>query len=136
MPTKTNRESWRIEKEIEESIQRLIDNNNKTKENSKNLVSLLLSTYKNQHGEEEKLTVQEVIDECKTFYFAGKETTGNLLTWAFVLLAMHREWQTKAREEVVQVYGHTMSPSADNLRELKIVSSLKQLCSFTTMPPI
>ena len=136
MPTKTNRESWRIEKEIEESIQRLIDNNNKTKENSKNLVSLLLSTYKNQHGEEEKLTVQEVIDECKTFYFAGKETTGNLLTWALVLLAMHQEWQTKAREEEVQVYGHTMSPSADNLRELKIVSSLKQLCSFTTMPPI
>ncbi|WKA10112.1 hypothetical protein VitviT2T_027704 [Vitis vinifera] len=89
-----------------------------------------------KHGEEEKLTVQEVIDECKTFYFAGKETTGNLLTWALVLLAMHQEWQTKAREEVVQVYGHTMSPSADNLRELKIVSSLKQLCSFTTMPPI
>ena len=136
MPTKKNRERWRIEKEIEESIQRLIDNNNKTKENSKNLVSLLLSAFKNQHGEEERLTVQEVIDECKTFYFAGKETTGNLLTWALVLLAMHQEWQTKAREEVVQVYGHTMSPSADNLRELKIVSSLKQLCSFTTMPPI
>ena len=136
MPTKTNRESWRIEKEIEESIQRLIDNNNKTKENSKNLVSLLLSTYKNQHGEEEKLTVQEVTDECKTFYFAGKETTANLLTWTLILLAIHQEWQTKAREEVVQVYGHTMSPSADNLSELKIVSSLKQLCYFTTMPPI
>ena len=82
------------------------------------------------------LGVEEVIDEYKTCYFGGKETTTNLLTWALVLLAMHQEWQTKAREEVFQVYGHTMSPSADNLRELKIVSSLKQLCSFTTMPPI
>ena len=134
MPTKKNRERWRIEKEIEESIQRLIDNNNKTKENSKNLVSLLLSAFKNQHGEEERLTVQEVIDECKTFYFAGKETTANLLTWTLILLAIHQEWQTKAREEVVQVYGHTMSSSADNLSKLKTVS-LICLNNYVLLPP-
>ncbi|KAJ9674673.1 hypothetical protein PVL29_023919 [Vitis rotundifolia] len=89
LPTKTNREKWIIKKEIQESVQRLINNNNKIKEKSKNLVNILLSTYKNQRGQEEMLGVEEVIDECKTCYFAIKETTANLLTWALVFLAIH-----------------------------------------------
>ncbi|XP_023644321.1 cytochrome P450 734A1 [Capsella rubella] len=80
-----------------------------------------MSSYTNQNGQEEKLGIEEVIDECKTFYFAAKETTGNLLTFVLVLLAMHQEWQNIARGGDIRVLGPTGIPTLDVLQDLKII---------------
>lgn len=69
----------------------------------------LLSLLLKESGEEgklgRKLSTTELIDECKTFFFGGHETTALALTWTLLLLAIHTEWQTQLREEIKQVLG-------------------------------
>ncbi|KAF2298916.1 hypothetical protein GH714_029091 [Hevea brasiliensis] len=38
-----------------------------------------------------KITIDDLIDECKTFYVAGHETTASSLTWTTLLLAIHTD---------------------------------------------
>jgi len=64
---------------------------------------------------------QTIVDECKTFFFAGHETSALLLTWAIMLLATNPSWQDKARAEVASVCGDA-PPTADHLPKLTVVS--------------
>ena len=78
------------------------------------------------------MTIEDVIEECKLFYFAGMETTSVLLTWTIVVLGMHPEWQDRAREEVLSLFGKD-KPDLEGLSRLKTVSTLshttRSLCS-------
>lgn len=69
------------------------------------------------------MTIDEIMDECKTFFFAGHETTSNLLTWAVFLLSINPEWQEILRKEVINVCG-TDIPDADMLSRMKSVCIL------------
>ncbi|XP_065850735.1 cytochrome P450 CYP72A616-like [Euphorbia lathyris] len=90
------------------------------------LLSLLLHSSEQENSGNSKLnsmTVEEVIEECKVFYLAGQETTASLLTWTMIVLAMHPEWQEKARQEVLQVCGKK-EPDFEALTHLKIVTMI------------
>jgi PHYB activation tagged suppressor 1 len=67
------------------------------------------------------VTVHDIVEECKSFFFAGQHTTSNLLTWTTVLLAMHPQWQAQAREEVLRVCGSRDTPTKDDVAKLKTV---------------
>ena len=67
-----------------------------------------------------KLRNQQLMDECKTFFFTGHETTALLMTWTMMLLASSPEWQHKARAEALEVCRGN-NPSAADLPELKTV---------------
>jgi hypothetical protein len=53
-----NTERWRIEKETREAIKNLIRTNSSVKENSKSILSLLMSSFKIKDGREETLGVE------------------------------------------------------------------------------
>lgn len=81
-----------------------------------------------------QISAIDIIDECKTFYFAGQETTFSLLSWSTFLLAMHTDWQERAREEVFQLFGQE-NPNSEGLARLKTVRKidiyLPNLCGVT-----
>jgi len=120
-----------IDKEIKASLMDIINNKEKALkagEATKNdLLGILLeSNHKEiqEHGNNKNvgMNIEDVIGECKLFYFAGQETTSSLLVWTMILLSMYPDWQTRAREEVLQVFGN-QKPDFDGLNHLKIVSS-------------
>ncbi|KAL1822762.1 hypothetical protein ACET3Z_009540 [Daucus carota] len=67
----------------------------------KNLLDLMLAGHDNTKA----ITTKELVDECKTFFVGGHETSALALTWTLFLLAMHPEWQNQLREEIRQVVG-------------------------------
>lgn len=85
------------------------------------LLGMLLNEMQNKRGNGFSLNFQLIMDECKTFFFAGHETTALLLTWTVMLLASNPSWQEKIRAEVKQVCNGD-APSVDHLPKLTQVT--------------
>ncbi|KAG4110245.1 hypothetical protein ERO13_D13G036850v2 [Gossypium hirsutum] len=73
--------------------------------------------------EKNRLPIQDLVDECKTFYFSGQETVNSLLAWATLLLAIHTNWQDKARAEVIEVFGN-QNPDSEGMAKLKTITMI------------
>ncbi|KAG9447959.1 hypothetical protein H6P81_014087 [Aristolochia fimbriata] len=132
LPTKRNRRNWEIDREVRAILMNFIKKREqkiKIGEANDDLLGLLMESITRDHSEVARsggtrgLTVEEVIEECKLIYFAGQETTSVLLTWTMVVLGMHPDWQTKARDEVLQTFGKN-KPDFDGLSRLKIVTMI------------
>ncbi|XP_057870278.1 cytochrome P450 734A1-like [Cryptomeria japonica] len=134
LPTAKNRQRWNVDKEIRRSLRQIIDAREKTAITEKtggygaDLLGLMMSESKEQGRVNVQsnggLSTEEIIDECKTFYFVGHDTTSLLLTWTITLLGMHQDWQERGRREVMEVCGKHNYPDADSLSRLKIVGMI------------
>lgn len=135
VPTKRNITSWKLDKEIKKSLMKLIDRRRESSGDRregrcpKDLLGLMIQASDSSpaaaaaaNGNSD-VTVHDIMEECKSFFFAGKQTTSNLLTWTTVLLAMHPQWQVQAREEVHRVCGSRDIPNRDDVVKLKTVKS-------------
>lgn len=61
-----------------------------------------------------------IVDNCKSIYFAGHESTAAAASWCLMLLALHPEWQARIRTEIAEVCGDNM-PDADSITKMKWV---------------
>ncbi|KAF2298920.1 hypothetical protein GH714_029106 [Hevea brasiliensis] len=88
----------------------------------------------NEADKNKKISIDDMIDECKNFYVAGQETTASSLTWTILLLAIHTDWQDKARKEVLELFGQ-QNPTVDGVARLKTVSMIINE-SLRLYPPV
>ncbi|KAK3023351.1 hypothetical protein RJ639_042749 [Escallonia herrerae] len=123
LPTKKNKRRYEIENEIKCMLRNMIQKKEVAVQNGEpfadDLLGLLLQCKRELDDE---MTTEDVIEECKLFYFAGQETTANWLTWTIIVLSMHPNWQDKAREEVLKSCGKN-KPDLQTINHLKIDNS-------------
>ncbi|CAN6295217.1 unnamed protein product [Urochloa humidicola] len=97
-PSARNKQAWRLHKEVRQLILEIV----KESGEDRNLLSAILhSASCSRVG----ITEAEnfIVDNCKSIYFAGYESTAVTAAWCLMLLGLHPEWQDRVRAEVHEV---------------------------------
>ncbi|CAG7877559.1 unnamed protein product [Brassica rapa] len=125
-PTKGNRRMKAAAREVQDILRGIVNRRLRAREAgeapSEDLLGTLLESNLGQ-AKGTGMSIEDVIEECKLFYFAGQETTSVLLVWTMVMLSQHQDWQARARDEVKQVFGDK-EPDTEGLNHLKIMTMI------------
>ncbi|KDP28355.1 hypothetical protein JCGZ_14126 [Jatropha curcas] len=128
LPTPSNIRIWKLDSLLKRTLKGIIEKRLRSKDSTKTYGDDLLATmieYSEIADETKfntpKLRVDEILENCKAFFFAGHETTSGLLTWTVFLLSLHQEWQERLRKEVLKECLMEI-PDADMLAKLKLMN--------------
>ncbi|XP_065859915.1 cytochrome P450 709B2-like isoform X2 [Euphorbia lathyris] len=125
LPTPSNLQLWKLDGRIRNSLKQIIKNRLTSSDSDcghgDDLLGLMIGASENTDIKDgQRLNMDEIVEECKTFFFAGHETSANLLTWTVFLLSINQDWQTRLREEVFKESGMS-NPDADILARFKLI---------------
>ncbi|GMJ01817.1 PHYB ACTIVATION TAGGED SUPPRESSOR 1 [Hibiscus trionum] len=121
-------ESDRLEKGIQECVMSIVKKredqvvNGEADSFGNDFLGLLVNAY-HDSDEKNRLSLEDLVGECKTFYFTGQETVNSLLAWIVFLLAVHGDWQEKARREVIRIFGNR-NPHPDGIAKLETIGMI------------
>ncbi|RZC02538.1 Cytochrome P450 714C2 isoform H, partial [Glycine soja] len=109
LPNKSNRQMWRLERKINSNISKLIKQRQE-ETHEQDLLQMILEGAKYCKGSDGLLSNsishdRFVIDNYKIIFFAGHEIIAITESWCLMLLALHQDWQDRARAEVLEVCG-------------------------------
>ncbi|CAN4125986.1 unnamed protein product [Withania somnifera] len=128
IPSKHNREMWRLDKEINSMILKIV-RARRSLTYEKDLLQLILDAAKSFEETGGGWLPADVsaetfiLDNCKSIYFAGYENTALAASWCLVLLAAYPEWQARARSEVLDICGNEL-PNDSMLRQMKVLNMI------------
>jgi cytochrome P450 len=112
-PSERNKRMVRALDAMDGVIERLVEARRKQNKDRGDLMSqVVLAT-----DEQGSMSTKQMRDELMTLIFAGHETTAHTLTWAWYLLATHRDKLAKAQAEIDQTLGGR-AIGADDLPDL------------------
>ncbi|KAL8116408.1 hypothetical protein AgCh_022778 [Apium graveolens] len=124
LPTKEVKTLKAAHKEIQSLVKKVVtrrlDEMKNGASNQGDILSLMLEAFQDKASE---VSLDDVIEECRSFLFVGPESTSRSLIWMLYVLAKYPEWQERAREEVLQVFGD-QKPNVEGLNQLKIVTMI------------
>ncbi|KAI3469663.1 hypothetical protein Pfo_026326 [Paulownia fortunei] len=132
-PTKKNRRATEIDKYVRASFTSMINERLEKRKagadsgGNQDLLDIFMEELydrKTTKDSDRQIIIEDVIGECKIFFFGGFETSSNLLTWTMITLSFHQNWQDRAREEVVQVLGNKNEITSDDMGKLKILTMI------------
>ena len=100
---------WRLERKINSNISKLIKQRQE-ETHEQDLLQMILEGAKYCKGSDGLLSNsishdRFVIDNYKIIFFAGHEIIAITESWCLMLLALHQDWQDRARAEVLEVCG-------------------------------
>ncbi|KAK4393618.1 Cytokinin hydroxylase [Sesamum angolense] len=128
LPSKYNREIKSLKMEVERLLMEIIQSRTdcveigRSSSYGNDLLGMLLNEMqKKRSGNGFSFNLQLIMDECKTFFFSGHETTALLLTWTVMLLASNPSWQERVRAQVKEVCGGG-APSVEHLSKLTLLN--------------
>ncbi len=117
MPTPSRRRFREGRERLDRTIYRIIGERRASPEDRGDFLSMLL-TATDSEGDGEGMSDEQLRDEAITIFLAGHETTANLLTWSWLLLARHPHVESALHAELDAVLEGERLPTFDDLTRL------------------
>jgi len=103
---------------------KIIQDRKASKNNSKDMLGLLLETQ-NLPNPEDRFSDEDIVNEFATFFIAGMDTTGHLITMALYLLSKNPQYIEPLKKEIKQVYDTEASiPTVEGISRMEVMHTI------------
>jgi cytochrome P450 len=116
IPTPTNRRLRRAVDGVDAIVSRLIAEKRALHTDTGDFLSMLVL---GEEGTGSGMSDREVLDEAKTLFLAGFETTVYLLLWTWFVLSEHPPVEARLHAELARVLGGR-TPTAEDVKHLQV----------------
>lgn len=136
-PTRANRELRRSIRYVDQLFARIVEDRRASHEDHGDVLSLLLGAQAERAdgaGADPPLTDRQIRDEIVTLFAAGHETTANMLSWTWMLLARNPDAEARLHAELDAVLSGR-PPRFEDLPKLEYTERVLRE-SMRLYPPV